>query len=105
MTLYAVPGMPLVTPGDDVAQLIVSRINATGRSLQDGDILVIAQKIVSKAENRLVRLAEVTPDAHAEEVAELTHKDPRRVQVVLDDSNEIVRARPGLLIVEQKSGW
>lgn len=105
MSLYAVPGLPLVVPGDDVAQLIVSRLAATGRRLENGDILVIAQKIVSKAENRLVRLAEVTPDARAEEVAELTRKDPRRVQVVLDDSNEIVRARPGLLIVEQKSGW
>jgi coenzyme F420-0:L-glutamate ligase/coenzyme F420-1:gamma-L-glutamate ligase len=105
MTLYAVPGLPLVAPGDDVAQLIVSRLTATGRSFQDGDILVIAQKIVSKAENRLVRLADVTPNECAQEVAETTRKDPRRVQVVLDDSNEIVRARPGLLIVEQKSGW
>jgi coenzyme F420-0:L-glutamate ligase/coenzyme F420-1:gamma-L-glutamate ligase len=105
MKLFAVPGLPLIAPGDDVAQLIVEQLAAVDRPLHSGDILVIAQKIVSKAENRLVRLADVVPDAHAIEVAEATNKDPRRVQVVLDDSNEIVRARPGVLIVEQKSGW
>lgn len=105
MQLFAVPGLPLVAPGDDVAQLIVDGLAASGRRVQPGDIFVIAQKIVSKAENRLVRLNDVTPDEHAIEVAALTNKDPRRVKVVLDDSNEIVRARPGLLIVEQKSGW
>lgn len=105
MMLYAVPGLPLIAPGDDLGRLIVDHLSAVARDLQDGDILVIAQKIVSKAENRLVRLADVSPDARAEEVAALTNKDPRRVQVVLDDSREIVRARPGLLIVEQNSGW
>jgi coenzyme F420-0:L-glutamate ligase / coenzyme F420-1:gamma-L-glutamate ligase len=103
--LFAVPGLPLIGPGDDLAQLIVERLTAAGRNLENGDILVVAQKVVSKAENRLVRLADVIPNECAQEVAALTHKDPRRVQVVLDDSNEIVRARPGLLIVEQKSGW
>lgn len=105
MNLFAVPAIPLIEPGDDLAQLIVTCLADAGQALQDGDILVIAQKVVSKAENRLVRLADVTPTAQAEEVAQLTNKDARRVQVVLDDSNEIVRARPGLLIVEQKSGW
>ncbi len=105
MTLFAVPGLPLIGPGDDLVQLIVERLDQMGRTLQDGDILVIAQKIVSKAENRLVRLADVTPGEQAREVAARTEKDPRRVQVVLDDSNEIIRARPGLLIVEQKGGW
>lgn len=105
MRLFAVPGLPLITPDDDLAHLIVDCLAAAGRTLEDGDILVVAQKVVSKAENRLVRLADVIPNARAQEVAALTNKDPRRVQAVLDDSNEIVRARPGLLIVEQKSGW
>jgi coenzyme F420-0:L-glutamate ligase / coenzyme F420-1:gamma-L-glutamate ligase len=105
MTLFAVSDLPLIYPGDDLEQLIVDRLTRMGRNLEDGDILVIAQKVVSKAENRLVRLADVVPNECATEVAATTKKDPRRVQVVLDDSNEIVRARPGLLIVEQKSGW
>jgi len=105
VTLFAVPGMPLVQPGDDLAQLIVAAITRAGQTLQTGDILVIAQKVVSKAEGRLVRLAGVTPGAQALELAEVTGKDPRIVQVILDDSREVVRARRGLLIVEQKSGW
>ncbi|MBX3052461.1 MAG: coenzyme F420-0:L-glutamate ligase [Caldilineaceae bacterium] len=105
MTLFSVPGLPLIHPGDDLAQLIVAKMDAAGQQLQSGDILVIAQKVVSKAENRLVRLSGVTPDEQALELAEITGKDPRIVQVILDDSNEVVRARRGLLIVEQKSGW
>ncbi len=105
MTLFSVPGLPLVHPGDDLAQLIVEKMDAAGQQLQSGDILVMAQKIVSKAEGRLVRLSDVTPGAQALELAEITGKDPHVVQAILDDSNEVVRARRGLLIVEQKSGW
>ena len=76
-----------------------------GETLQEGDILVVAQKIVSKAEARLVRLDEVKPGEDALELAARTGKDPRVVQVVLDESNSIVRAWPGLLIVEQRCGW
>jgi coenzyme F420-0:L-glutamate ligase/coenzyme F420-1:gamma-L-glutamate ligase len=105
LNLFAVPGMPLVRPGDDLARLIVDGLTAAGRPLQDGDVVVIAQKIVSVAEGRLVSLDQVTPSAQAQDLAETTRKDPRRVQVVLDDSRSVVRARPGLLIVEQRSGW
>ena len=105
ITLFVVPGLPLVQPGDDLAQLIVERMMNAGQELQSGDILVIAQKVVSKAEGRLVRLAGVVPGARALELAEITGKDPHVVQVILDDSHEVVRARRGLLIVEQKSGW
>jgi len=105
ITLFPVPGMPLVQPGDNLAQLIVERMTTAGQELQSGDILVIAQKVVSKAEGRLVRLAGVTPSQQALELAEITGKEPRIVQVILDDSHEVVRARRGLLIVEQKSGW
>jgi len=105
MTLFSVPGLPLFHPGDDLAQLIVERMRNAGQTLESGDILVIAQKVVSKAEGRLVRLSAVTPGNQALELAEITGKDPAIVQVILDDSHEVVRARRGLLIVEQKSGW
>jgi len=103
--IYPIPGMPLVQPGDDLAALIVEAAEAAGLSLMSGDILVLAQKIVSKAEGRLVRLADVTPGEEALRLAQETGKDARVVQAVLDDSNAVVRAREGVLIVEQSSGW
>ena len=105
ISLFAVERLPLFRQGDDVAAEIVAALGKMGESLQSGDIVVIAQKIVSKAEGRLRCVAEVIPDARALEVAEITGKDPRMVQIVLDDSNEIVRARMGLLVVEQREGW
>ena len=105
LQLFPVPNFPLVQPGDDVAALIVERLAATGEHLQPGDVLVIAQKIVSKAEGRLVRLADVTASAQAEEIAAQVGKDARVVQVVLDDSSEVLRVRRGLIVVEQRSGW
>lgn len=105
MHLFAVAGLPSIRPGDDLAALIVERLEAMGEALQPGDILVIAQKIVSKAEGRLVRLADVQPGPLALEYAAIVGKDPRVVQVVLNDSNEVLRVRRGLLVVEQRSGW
>jgi coenzyme F420-0:L-glutamate ligase/coenzyme F420-1:gamma-L-glutamate ligase len=105
MTLFPVLNFPLIHPGDDLAALIVGCLAAQGETLRPGDILVLAQKIVSKAEGRLVRLDDVTPNAHARELADIVGKEPRHVQVILDDSREIVRARRGLLVVEQRSGW
>ena len=105
MHLFAVPGLPSIQPGDDVAALIADHLAAAGEPLQPGDILVIAQKIVSKAEGRLVRLADVQATTQAEEIAATVGKEPRVVQVVLDDSNEVLRVRRGLLVVEQRSGW
>lgn len=104
MTFSAVPGIPLVQPGDDLAGLILEAMARAGMVLQDGDILVVAQKVVSKAEGRLVELASVKPSAEALALADVTGKDPRHLQVVLDESTEVVRARPGLVIVEQKQG-
>lgn len=105
MTLFAVAGLPLIRPGDDLAALIVTQMTAQGETLEPGDIVLVAQKVVSKAEGRLVRLDQVEPSATAVEVAEQTGKDPRVTQVVLDDSNAVIRARRGLLVVEQQSGW
>ncbi len=105
MSLFPVVQFPLVHPGDDLAALIVDCLLAQGEALQPGDILVIAQKVVSKAEGRLVDLSAVTPSAQALELAALVDKDARHVQVILNDSREIIRARRGLLVVEQRSGW
>lgn len=105
MQLFAVPDLPAVQPGDDIAALIVDKLAAAGAALQPGDILVIAQKIVSKAEGRLVRLADVQPGEQARSLADVVGKEPAVIQVVLDDSNEILRVRRGLLVVEQRSGW
>ena len=103
--ILPIPGIPLVRPGDDLAALIVEAAGAAGIPLLSGDVLVVAQKIVSKAEGRLVRLADVRPGGEARRLAGETGKDARVVQAVLDDSNAVVRAREGVLIVEQSSGW
>ncbi|MCB0148965.1 MAG: coenzyme F420-0:L-glutamate ligase, partial [Caldilineaceae bacterium] len=95
MQLFAVPDLPAVQPGDDIAALIVDKLAAAGAALQAGDILVIAQKIVSKAEGRLVRLADVQPGEQARSLADVVGKEPAVIQVVLDDSNEILRVRRG----------
>lgn len=100
-----IPGIPLVRPGDDLAALLVEAAQAAGLPLLCGDILVVAQKVVSKAEGRLVCLADLTPGEEALRLAQTTGKDARVVQAVLDDSRAVVRAREGVLIVEQNSGW
>jgi coenzyme F420-0:L-glutamate ligase/coenzyme F420-1:gamma-L-glutamate ligase len=105
LTLFPIRDFPLIRPGDDLAALIVQGLTAQGDTLQPGDILVLAQKIVSKAEGRLVRLDTVTPSPQALELAAIVGKEPRHVQVILDDSRAVVRARRGLLVVEQRSGW
>jgi coenzyme F420-0:L-glutamate ligase/coenzyme F420-1:gamma-L-glutamate ligase len=105
MRLFPVPGLPMIRPGDDLAALIVTQLAESGEALLPGDIVVVAQKVISKAEGRLVRLDGVNPGAQATEIAATVGKDPRVIQVVLDDSNDIVRIRRGLLVVEQRSGW
>lgn len=105
LVLTALPGLPLVRPGDDLAELILMGLRAAGVGLQDGDVLAIAQKVVSKAEGRLVELGGVTPSARALEVAAATQKDARFVDVVLSESTEVLRARPNTLIVEHRLGF
>ena len=105
MKLFPVPNLPLIQPGDDLAGLIVKHLATVDETIQAGDVVVIAQKIVSKAENRLVRLIEVEPGAEAIRIAEIVGKDPRVIQVILDDSRAVIRVRRGLLVVEQQSGW
>lgn len=105
LTFTGIENIPMVEPGDDLADQIISAVEAMGESLQDQDVLVVAQKVISKAEGRYLDLREVEPGEEALELAELVDKDPRKVQAILDESNEVVRARPGVLIVEQKQGF
>ena len=96
---------PLVEPGDDLARLIGASLEENKLALVEGDVLVIAQKIVSKAENRYVRLAQVTPGPAAEDLARQAHKDPRQVELILRESVEVIRVRPGVIIVEHRNGY
>jgi coenzyme F420-0:L-glutamate ligase/coenzyme F420-1:gamma-L-glutamate ligase len=101
ITATAVPGLPEVRPGDDLAALLV----AAAPDLRAEDVLVIAHKVVSKAEGRVVGLADVTPSARAQELAREHDKDPRHVQVVLDESAEVIRAQRGVLICRTRHGF
>lgn len=105
VTLTALPNIPLVQPGDDLADLIFTAIQAAGLTLAETDIVVIAQKIVSKAEGRFVRQAEVTPSAKAIELAQITGYPPTYIEVILGDTAAIIRAKKGLLIVEHRLGF
>jgi coenzyme F420-0:L-glutamate ligase/coenzyme F420-1:gamma-L-glutamate ligase len=98
-------GIQLIEPGDDLPHILGKAIEQQAAPVQANDVLVIAQKIVSKAEDRYVDLKRVTPSPHAIEVAEKCAKDPRVIEVILWDTNEIVRLRPGLIIVEHKLGF
>jgi coenzyme F420-0:L-glutamate ligase/coenzyme F420-1:gamma-L-glutamate ligase len=100
----ALPGIPLVQPGDDLAKLIHEALARAGLALAEGDLLVVAQKIVSKAEGRLVRLATVTPSDEARRLAERAGKDPRLVEVILSESSEVLRVRDNLIIARHRLG-
>jgi coenzyme F420-0:L-glutamate ligase/coenzyme F420-1:gamma-L-glutamate ligase len=103
LELTALPGIPMVREGDDVATLIVHALG--DREPRGGDVVVVAQKIVSKAEGRSIDLATVTPSAEATRLAAEVGKDPRLVEVVLSESVRVVRSRPNLMIVEHRLGF
>jgi coenzyme F420-0:L-glutamate ligase/coenzyme F420-1:gamma-L-glutamate ligase len=103
--LIGVPGIPEVADGDDVAALIANALRGSGIELVDSDVLVVAQKIVSKAEGRIVRLNSVAPSPKAIEWAAAYAKDPRVVEVVLRESKRIVRMEHGVLISETEHGF
>ncbi len=105
LQVFALGGFPLVEPGDDLARLIGDSLLANDLTLVDGDVLVLAQKIVSKAEDRYVDLKQVEPTAEAQALATAVDKDPRIVSVILDESNTVVRHCPGVLIVEHRLGY
>ncbi len=103
-SVIGVPGLPMVQAGDDLARLILAALADMGETLADGDILCVAQKIVSKAEDQLVALADIEASPEAEVLAQETDKDPRLVQLILDESDELLRKRPGVLIMRHKLG-
>ena len=103
--LTAVPGIPLIEPGDDLAAILIEAVRAAGLFLREGDVVVVAQKIVSKAEGRYLDLADVVPSPRAIELAGRLKKDPRYVEAVLGESTEIVRQREGLVIAEHRLGF
>src|SRR5436305_7738593 len=100
-----VPGIPLVRKDDDLVALIGEGLARGGIMPRDGDVLVLTQKIVSKAEGRMVDLAAVEPSTEAIELAGKVQKDPRLVELILSESVRVVRARPGVLIVEHRLGF
>lgn len=100
LTVEPVPGLPEIGPGDDLAALIAS----AGVTFGGRDVVVLSQKAVSKAEGRVVRLADVTPGPEARDLAERLGKEPAMVQLVLDESEEVLRAERGVLIVRTRLG-
>jgi coenzyme F420-0:L-glutamate ligase/coenzyme F420-1:gamma-L-glutamate ligase len=101
--MLAIPGLPLVKAGDDLSSLLAKAM--TGElAPRPGDVLVLAQKIVSKAEGRMVDLTSVTPSPRAVELAAEVQKDPRLVELILSESVRVVRSRPNVLIVEHRLG-
>jgi coenzyme F420-0:L-glutamate ligase / coenzyme F420-1:gamma-L-glutamate ligase len=106
LEVIALKGLPLIRPGDDLVELIASALERNGVAPRTGDVLVVAQKIVSKAEGRVIDLATVEPSAEALALAADVDKDPRLVEVILSESVRVVRAaRRGVLIVEHRLGF
>jgi coenzyme F420-0:L-glutamate ligase / coenzyme F420-1:gamma-L-glutamate ligase len=105
LTLTALAGVKLVEPGDDLGAISVAAFAANGLAPQAGDALVVAQKVVSKAEGRYVEVASIEPSAQAIALAAQVDKDPHFVEIVLGESKRVVRHRPGLLIVEHRLGF
>jgi coenzyme F420-0:L-glutamate ligase/coenzyme F420-1:gamma-L-glutamate ligase len=104
ISLIAVPAIPAIRPGDDLARILGDALEAAALSPRQGDVLVVTHKIVSKAEDRYVSLADVTPSPRARELAAATGKDAALVEVILAESREVLRFRPGLIIVEHRLG-
>jgi coenzyme F420-0:L-glutamate ligase/coenzyme F420-1:gamma-L-glutamate ligase len=105
LELFAVPGLPMVQAGDDLPALILAGLQRAGQTLHDRDVIVVAQKIVSKAEGRTVDLADVVPSPRAITLAAEVGKDPRIVEVVLSESTKVVRSRPNLMIMQHRLGF
>lgn len=105
LTLIPLKEIPIIRYGDDLTDILINAMRATNIRLQDSDILVLAQKIVSKAEGRMVDLTTFTPSEKALKLAKQSEKDSRVVELILQESNEILRTRPGAIIIEHKLGF
>ncbi len=104
LELTGLLGLPDIRQGDDLAELLGEGLVRHGLEPVDGDVLVVAQKIVSKSEGRLVALADVSPSQRAQDLALAVDKDPRLVELILQESREVVRHRQGVLVVEHRLG-
>jgi coenzyme F420-0:L-glutamate ligase/coenzyme F420-1:gamma-L-glutamate ligase len=102
--ILGLKGFPFVKPGDDIAGLVLNRARCLHIRISNGDVLVIGHKIISKSEGRIVRLSGVKPSARAVKIARKCLKDPRLVQVVLNESRRIIKVKPGILLVETRHG-
>ncbi len=105
LTLTPLPDIPLVEPGDDLVALILEALKRADLMLAAGDILVVAQKIVSKSEGRLVDLGRITPSREAIRLGQRIEKDARLTELILQESKSVLRARPGTIIVEHRLGF
>src|SRR5436305_3325372 len=105
LNIIGLTGVPMVQPGDDLAAMTLAAYAATGIAPEDRDVIVVAQKIVSKSEGRIVEVARVTPSEPAIALAAETGKDPRFVEIVLSESRRIVRHRPNLIVTEHRLGF
>ncbi|NWG10486.1 coenzyme F420-0:L-glutamate ligase [Candidatus Bathyarchaeota archaeon] len=103
-TAFALEKFPLIKSGDNIAKIIVETAKRNGLKIENGDVISIAQKIFSKTEKRVVNLKDVVPSKKAEEIAQITRKDPEFVELVLRETNKILKASNGILLVEDKRG-
>ena len=102
--ILGLKGFPLVKPEDDIAELVLERARHLHIRIANGDVLVIGHKIISKSEGRIRQLSGVKPSAHAIKIARKCLKDPRLVQLILNESRRVIRVKPGILLVETKHG-
>lgn len=105
MTVWVPRGLPDIRPGMDLFALVIDTLHRNDLRPEDGDVAVVAQKVVSKAEGAVVHLPEVDPTPEAEALATKAQKDPRLCQVILDESRAVLRVRPGLIIAEHRLGF
>lgn len=103
--MIALRGLPLIEEGDNLADLIAAALESNHVDLADDDVIVVAQKVVSRSEGRIVALADVTPSQEAQRRAAETDKNPALVQLILDESREVVRQHHGVIIVEHRLGF
>ena len=104
ISVNVIPSFPLIEVGDDIGQIILDAADKAKLKIEDGDILVIAQKVISKSEGRLVKLEDIIPSQEAHDLAIETEKDPRLVQLILNESSRVVRKKLGVMIVRHKLG-
>lgn len=105
LAAFAIPDLPLIQAGDDIVEIIMAKADAADLKLKAGDVLVIASKIVAKAEGRYVKLADVSASTEAVALAQETGKDPRLVELILQESATVSRRRMGVLVTEHRLGF